>query len=54
MRQMHLFVGGVRAFVKYAQRPGVPSVADTDEHLLDLGTDVSPWCSYPAGLDERR
>lgn len=53
MRQMHLFLWQ-HAFVKYAQRPGVPGVTDTDEHLLDLGADVSAWRSHPAGLDGRR
>lgn len=53
MRQMHLFLWQP-AFVKYVQRPGVPGVTDTDEHLLDLGADVSAWRSHPAGLDGRR
>lgn len=43
-----------RAFVKYAERPGVPSVTDTDEHLLDLGADVSPWRSHQARHDGRQ
>lgn len=42
------------AFVKFAQRPGVPSVTDTDEHLFDLGAEVAAWRWHKAGLDEWR